>query len=92
MKKSIKEKKMRELGEELIVQNKIMCCTHDGTHDNEFRTVAAQHAYVILGMLLGLADLDYYNPIVTEIREKQIAMFGEYAITNPYRFFTRFNM
>lgn len=87
MKKSIKEKKTRELGEELIAQNRIMC----RTHDDEFRTVAAQHAYVILGMLLGLAELDYYNPIITEIREKQIAMFGDYAITNPYRFFTNFS-
>lgn len=83
MEERIKEQKMKELGEELIAKNRIMC----RTHDNNLRMVAAQHAYARLGMLLGLADLDYNNPIVAEIRRKQIAMFGKQAVVNIHTFF-----
>lgn len=76
MKKSIKEAKMKELGEELIKQNKILYLAKD----NETRMLAAQRAYVKLGMLLGLADFDYWNPVLSDIREKQIAQFGNWAI------------
>lgn len=86
MKKDIKEQKMEQLGNELIEQNGIVC----HVKDNEFRMVAAEHAYMLLGMLLGLADLDYYNPILVRIRDRQVEMFGDWAITSPNKFFYKF--
>lgn len=83
MEKTIKEQKMEELGEELIRLNRVMC----HARDNNTRMMAAQRAYTRLGLLLGLADLDYDDPIVAKIRRKQVAMFGKRAVVNIYTFF-----
>ena len=86
MKKSIREQKMKEIGEEIIARNRVMC----HAKDNKSKMVAMQRAYALLGMLLGLAEMDYYNPILMEIRDKQEDMFGEWAITDPSKFFYKF--
>lgn len=77
MRKSDREKRMEAIGEELIEQNKILYLAED----NETRMMAAQRAYVKLGILLGLADCDYWNPVLMDIRAKQEELFGNWAIT-----------
>lgn len=80
MKKAEKEKNMRDIGEELIRQNRILYLAED----NATRMRAAQRAYLNLGMLIGFAGGDYYDPTLMEIRAEQKNLFGEnWAIVNP---------
>lgn len=79
MTKAEKEKKMTEVGIDLVELNETLYFAAD----NETRMRAAQRAYLKLGMLLGLADCDYYHPKLMEIREVMEKAFGNWAIVKP---------
>lgn len=74
-----KEKLIKKAAEDLLEQNRILYLAED----NESRMMAAQRAYLQLGMLLGLCNGDYYAPELMEVRAQQEELFGGWAVTNP---------
>jgi len=79
MRKAEREKKMHLIAEELMRQNRILYVAKD----NATRMRAAQRAYLNLGLLIGFAGGDYFDPEIAELRAKQQELFGSWAVTNP---------